>query len=122
MTSDLGSPSSWLAAQRGLPVISGEGDPVGEVLHVLGDTGEDVFDGLVIESSVGSGGARFVDASDVDEFFEGAVQLRLTTGACGSRLRPTENPGSIEAHGDSPPPGHIQRRLRRAWDLLSGRG
>ena len=71
---------------------------------------------------VGSGGARFVDASDVDEFFEGAVQLRLTTGACGSLLRPTENPGSIEAHGDSPPPGHIQRRLRRAWDLLSGRG
>lgn len=122
MTSELGAPSSWLAAQRGLPVVSAEGDDVGEVLHILGDPGEDIFDGLVIESKVGSGGARFVDAEDVDEFFEAGVRLQLTTGACGNLLRPSANPGAIEAHGDTPPPGHIQARLRRAWDLLSGRG
>lgn len=122
MTSDLGAPSSWLAARPGLPVLSGEGDDVGEVLHILGDPGEDIFDGLVIESKVGDGGARFVDAEDVDEFFETGVRLRLTTGACGKLLRPSANPGAIEAHGDTPPPGHVQRHLRRAWDLLSGRG
>lgn len=122
MTSDLGAPSSWLAARRGLPVLSGDGDDVGEVLHVLGDEGKDIFDGLVIESRVGSGGARFVDAEDVGEFFEAGVRLRLTTGACGNLLRPSANPGALEAHGDSPPPGPVQERLRRAWDLLSGRG
>ncbi len=117
---DHGAPSSWLVAHPGLEVVSSDGLDVGSVRHVLGVPEEDIFDGLVIEAR--GGDMRFVDAEDVDEFFEGAVVLRLDGAECEFLPAPQPAPGGLTATGDTPPPGPLQRKLHRAWELISGQG
>lgn len=117
---DHGAPSSWLAALPGLAVVSSDELEVGSLRHVLGAEDADIFDGLVIE--IGPGDARFVDAEDVAEFFEDAVVLRLEAEECAFLPAPQPAPGGLTATGDTPPPGPLQRKLHRAWDLLSGQG
>lgn len=117
---DHGAPSSWLVARPGLEVLASDGPSVGALAHVLGVEEEDIFDGLVIEAV--AGGMRFVDAEDVDEFFEGAVVLRLDAAECEHLPAPQPAPGGLTATGDTPPPGPLQRKLHRAWDLVSGQG
>ncbi|HMS60810.1 MAG TPA: hypothetical protein PKD63_00905 [Solirubrobacteraceae bacterium] len=117
---DHGAPSSWLVASPGLEVVSSDGLDVGSLRHVLGVEEEDIFDGIVIEAR--GGGMRFVDAADVAEFFEGAVVLRLDGAACEHLPAPQPAPGGLKATGDTPPPGPLQRKLHRAWELISGEG
>ena len=117
---DRGAPSSWLAAGPGLEVVASDGAEVGSVAHVLGFPEEDVFDGLVID--VRGGGHGFVDADDVDEFYEQAVVLRLDAAECAHLPEPQPAPGGLTATGDTPPPGPLQRKLHRAWELISGEG
>ena len=45
---DLGDPGSYLTLAEGTPVLTSDGERIGEVAHVLADADEDVFDGLVI--------------------------------------------------------------------------
>lgn len=115
-----GAPSSWLVARPGLQVESSDGLAVGTLRHVLAVEEEDIFDGLVIEAP--GGGMRFADAEDVDEFFEGAVVLRLDGAECEHLPEPQPAPGGLTATGDTPPPGPLQRKLHRAWELVSGQG
>ena len=117
---DRGAPSSWLVADPGLVVLSSDGVEIGSVLHVLGVESEDVFDGLVLKLS--SGRAAFADSEDVAGFYEHAVELQLDAEACEHLPAPQPAPGGLEATGDTPPPGPLQRKLHRAWDLLSGNG
>lgn len=117
---DHGAPSSWLVARPGLEVVSSDGLDVGSLRHVLGVEQEDIFDGIVIEAR--GGGMRFVDAEDVDEFFEAAVLLRLDGAECEHLPAPQPAPGGLTARGDTPPPGPLQRKLHRAWELISGEG
>ena len=117
---DHGAPSSWLAAGPGLEVIASDGVAVGTVRHVLAAPEEDIFDGLVIDLASGRHG--FVDSEDVDEFFEHAVVLRLDGPECEHLPEPQPAPGGLTATGDTPPPGPLQRKLHRAWDLISGNG
>ena len=117
---DRGAPSSWLAAGPGLEVVAADGDVVGTVTHVLAAPEEDIFDGLVI--GLASGRHGFVDSEDVDEFYEHAVVLRLDAADCEQLPEPQPAPGGLTATGDTPPPGPLQRKLHRAWDLISGKG
>ena len=117
---DRGTPSSWLVAGPGLEVIASDGVAVGTVRHVLAAPEEDIFDGLVIDLASGRHG--FVDSEDVDEFYERAVVLRLDGAQCAHLPEPQPAPGGLTATGDTPPPGPLQRKLHRAWDLISGRG
>lgn len=119
---DLGAPASYVTAGRGLPVYSQQNDQIGTLMNVLADEQVDIFDGILVETTIGAGGARFVDAPDVAEFFERGVLLKLSTTACGKLERPEPAPAAVEATGDEPPPGALTRKLQRAWDLLSGRG
>jgi hypothetical protein len=48
-----GDPISYLTLQTGTDVISADGDRVGVVEHVLHDAATDVFDGIVIDTSLG---------------------------------------------------------------------
>ncbi|HET8639844.1 MAG TPA: PRC-barrel domain-containing protein [Solirubrobacterales bacterium] len=119
---DLGAPSSYITLQEGLPVYSSDGKPLGKVEHVLADPEVDVFDGLVIDTSVLPGGRRFVDAPQVDEIYERGVVLALDAAAAEALPEPSANPGALEAG-----PGDMVRedlgdKLRRAWDLISGKG
>jgi hypothetical protein len=48
---------------------------------VIGETREDIFEGLVITRGILSGAARFVDAEQVEQLFERGVLLKLDKAA-----------------------------------------
>jgi hypothetical protein len=85
---------------------------------VLADEREDIFDGIVIEAS---GGHRFVDAPEVEEFFERAVVLRIPASGVAALHEPSANPAVMRHGGEEDSEGHLAHKLRRAWDMVSGR-
>jgi uncharacterized protein YrrD len=119
--SDLGPPTSYLALAEGVPVYSSDGEQVGKVEHVLSVPDDDIFDGIVLDTSVLPGGHRFVDAPEVGQIFEHGVTLKIDAAEAAALPEPSANPGAIEAGpGDMVKGGHD--KLRRAWDLISGKG
>jgi uncharacterized protein YrrD len=118
---DLGSPASYLTLAAGIPVYSRDGQRLGEVEHVLCEPEKDIFDGLVFDASPLPGGHRFVDAPDVDEIYERGVVLTLDAGSAAERLhQPDANPATMSASPDDVTESELERKLRRAWDLISG--
>ena len=121
MSHDLGEPASYLTLGKGARVIASDGEDVGAVEHVLADEDVDVFDGIVFDTQFGPGGWRFADSEQVAEVYERGVVLTVDAEAAKALPEPTENPGALESHGEEDaPPSELQRKLRRAWDLISG--
>ena len=118
---DLGPPTSYLTISEGLPVFSSDGQKVGTIEHVLAEPEEDIFDGIVLDTSVLPGGHRFVDAPEVAACHERGIVLKVDAAEAQALPQPSENPGVLEAGGDEPPPGPLQGKLERAWDLISGK-
>lgn len=122
---DLGQPSSYLSLQPSVPVFSCDGEKVGEVEHVLADPEADIFDGIVLDTSVLPGGHRFVDAPEVEEIFERGVLLKLDRATAERLPEPSGNPATLGLGPDDVAQGDedaLRRKLRRAWDLISGKG
>jgi hypothetical protein len=119
---DLGERSSYLVVAKGVPVYSSDGDELGRVVEVLSDAKDDMFDGIIFDTTSGPGGHRFVDAPEVGEIYERGVILKIDAAEAAKLGKPAKNPGSLEVSPDDvagePPPGF----LRRAWNLLSGKG
>lgn len=118
---DLGAPSSFLVLQTGVPVYSSEGKELGAVEHVLFVAEDDIFDGIVLDTSVLPGGHRFVDAPEVEEIYERGVVLKIDAAAAEALPEPSANPGVLEVGADDMVKGGHDK-LRRAWDLISGKG
>ena len=60
-------------------------------------------------------------APDVDEIYEKGVVLKLDAASAEERLhRPEGNPATMSASPDDVTEGELERKLRRAWDLISG--
>src|ERR687887_2841125 len=118
---DLGPPSSYVALQEGTPVISRDGSELGRVEHVLADVDADIFDGIVLDTSVLPGGHRFVDATQVAELHERGVVLTIDSAAAERLPEPSASPGEIEIGPDDVVPDDLSDKLRRAWDRISGR-
>jgi hypothetical protein len=91
------------------------------VEHVLRDESADIFDGLVIDTQLGPGGHRFVDAAEVAEIRTDAVVLTLSA-ADVERLRdPEPGPGVMEHHGGGHgEPGRAQAAPRLGAHLGQG--
>jgi|SRR5919106_5145304 uncharacterized protein YrrD len=122
---DLGEPSSYLNLGEGAEVYSCDGERVGEVEHVLAAEDADIFDGLVLDTSVLPGGHRFVDAEHVEEIFERGVLLKLDRQEAERLPEPSANPATLELTPDDvaeEDEDALKRKLRRAWDLISGKG
>ena len=123
---DYGAPSSYLELADGTPVYSSDGVKLGEVEHVLAHEDADIFDGIVVGHSVLPGGHRFVDASQVEEIFEGGVVLDLDAAAAERLPEPSANPGALEVTGDDfverEWDDELEAKLKRAWDVISGKG
>jgi uncharacterized protein YrrD len=121
---DLGAPSSYLSLGKGADVYSSDGEKVGKVEHVLAAPDADIFDGIVLDTSVLPGGHRFVDADQVEEIFERGVLLKIDQAAAEQLPEPSENPATMEVSADDVGEGgedRLKRKLRRAWDLISGK-
>jgi uncharacterized protein YrrD len=122
---DYGAPSSYRALAQGTPVYSSDGANLGAVEHVLADEDADIFDGIVIDRSVLPGGHRFADAQLVQEVFERGVVLALDPAGAERLPEPSENPAAMEVGGED----FVERewddeaeaKLKRAWDLISGK-
>jgi uncharacterized protein YrrD len=117
---DLGAPASYLTLTAGVPVYSSDGKQLGVVEHVLAEPEEDIFDGIVFDASPLPGGHRFVDAPEVIEIHEQGVVLGLDATAAEALPEPSANPATMEAHPDDATESDLERKLRRAWDLISG--
>jgi uncharacterized protein YrrD len=70
-------PTSWRAVVYGAPVVSSDGERVGQVHEVLGSDAEDIFHGLRVELA---GGHRdvMVAADDVASLSTGEVRITRT--------------------------------------------
>jgi hypothetical protein len=117
---DLGAPASYLTLEGGAAVLARDGDRIGRVEHVLADPDADIFDGIVLDTSVLPGGHRFVDASQVDEVYERGVMLTLDAEAAQRLPEPSENPATLDAGPEETVPDDLGDKLKRAWDLISG--
>ena len=113
-------PSSYLTLGEGTPVLSSDGERIGEVAHVLADPDADIFDGIVIDASALPGRHRFVDATQVAEIRADAVALTLDAGAAASLPEPSENPATVAAGPEDTVPDQLGDKLRRAWDRIPG--
>src|SRR6476619_2182796 len=121
---DLGEPSSYLALEEGVEVYSSDGEQVGKVEHVLAVPEDDIFDGIVLDTSVLPGGHRFVDAPQVEEIFDRGVMLKIDRAAAEQLPEPSDNPAAMEVGPDDlsdPEESELRKKLGRAWDLLSGK-
>jgi hypothetical protein len=118
---ELGAPGSYMTLAEGTPVYSRDGERLGTVRHVLAETDKDIFDGIVIDASDAPGGHRFVDAPEVESIHEQGVVLSLSTAAARRLPEPGPNPAALSATPDDTTESELERKLRRAWDLISGR-
>jgi hypothetical protein len=103
-------------------VFSSDGRNLGKVEHVLADPEVDVFDGLVLDRTVLPGGHRFVDAAEVAEVYERGVELKIDADTAEGLPEPSANPGEAEVGPDDLVEDRAHDKLRRAWDLISGKG
>ena len=76
----MADPVSWLLIEPGWQVVDADGDEVGRVEEVTGDSGADIFDGLAIASSLFAR-PRYVPAEHVGEIEEGSVRLTVDRAA-----------------------------------------
>ena len=118
---DLGTPGSYLTLAERTPVYSSDGEQLGRVEHVLADPDVDIFDGIVLDTSVLPGGRKFADATQVAEIYERGVVLTLEAAAAECLPEPSANPGEIEIGPDDVVPDQLHDKLRRAWDRISGK-
>jgi uncharacterized protein YrrD len=113
-----GAPRSFLDIEEGVDVLSSDGERVGALAHVLADEQTDIFDGVIVKTS---GSHRFVDAPEVDEFFERAVVLKVPAADVERLPEPRESPAVMQHGGEEDSESPLEQKLRRAWDLISGR-
>ena len=88
---------------------------------MLADDRSDIFDGIVVDTSAGPGGHRFVDAPEVAEFRERAVLLKISAAEAEQLPEPSDNPAVMQHGGEEDAESALTHKLRRAWDLISGR-
>ena len=108
-----------MTLERGTRVVASDGTEVGTVRHVLYDADADIFDGIVIDAE--HGGHRFVDAPYVAAIAERVVTLNIDGAECDRLPRPSENPAEMSADPDDAVEGALHTKLRRAWDMITGR-
>lgn len=119
---DLGAPASYMTLAAGTAVLARDGRELGRVEHVLADVEHDIFDGIVLDTSVLPGGHRFVDASQVGDIHERGVVLKIDAAAAAALPEPSENPATMAAGPEDTVPDDLGDKLRRAWDRLTGSG
>jgi uncharacterized protein YrrD len=120
-----GEPISYLTLEEGTKVLSTDGEEIGKVAHVLADLQNDIFEGIVIDTSSLPGGHVFADATLVDEIRIDGVILSIDAEAATSLPAPSANPAAMRVGPDElvkeGTAEDLRDKLRRAWDVISGK-
>ena len=74
----------------------------------------------MIDTRLGPGGHRFVDAPQVDRLYTRGVVLTLDAEAAEQLPEPAANPATVEVDPDDTAPDDLRDKLTRAWDWISG--
>jgi Uncharacterized protein conserved in bacteria (DUF2171) len=85
-------PVSWLVIEPGWTVVGPDGEDVGRVVEIVGDTGKDIFNGLAVSHGL-LGRTKYVPAERVAEIVEGEVRLDVDA----------DHVGSLDDHEPQPP-------------------
>jgi uncharacterized protein YrrD len=72
-----GDPVSWFLIEPGWKVTDAQGDEIGRVEEVVGDSNADIFNGLAVSTGLLSD-AHYVPSERVKGITEGFVQLDLS--------------------------------------------
>ena len=118
---DLGEQISYLTLGRNVAVYSSDDKQVGRVVRVLREPAVDMFDGIIIDTTSGPGGHKFVDAPEVGEIRERGVVLTIDAAEVERLPKPKANPGSLSVGPSDLVKGGGPGFFRRAWDRLSGK-
>jgi hypothetical protein len=94
---DEGLPIAYQVLDKGVAVLSCDGEQVGTVHHVVSAPEKDIFHGLVI--STPGHGLRFVEAADVESLHERGVDLRIDSAAAQGLPQPG---GGAPVFGEDP--------------------
>jgi hypothetical protein len=70
-------PVSWFLIERGWRVVDSGGQEIGSVDEIVGDSSDDIFNGLAISTSL-LGRPRYVPSEQVGLIIDGRVQLRIS--------------------------------------------
>jgi hypothetical protein len=70
-------PVSWKVAERGWSVVANDGNEVGKLDQVLGDTEADIFDGLAVGAGTVLDRLLYVPSEKVGAIEEGTVHLGI---------------------------------------------
>jgi Uncharacterized protein conserved in bacteria (DUF2171) len=73
----MSDPVSWFLIEPGWKVLDASGDEVGSVDEIVGDSSDDIFNGLSVSTSL-LGRPRYVPSEQVGSITEGRIQLTLT--------------------------------------------
>ncbi len=81
----MANPISYMALQKGTPVVTSDGTELGTVTEVISDDQKDIFSGLEVTSGLLSG-KRFVPADLVASITDDAVELSFTSEEADGKL------------------------------------
>jgi uncharacterized protein YrrD len=95
-----GDPVSWLLIERGWQVVGSDGNELGKVHEVVGDSGKDIFSGLAVSPGL-LRKPRFVPAENVASITEGRIVLDLDEKTFDRLDEHGEVPVSAEIRADT---------------------
>ena len=117
---DLGDPSSYLSLERGTPVFSNDGREVGCVEHVIADETDDIFEGIVLDTSRLPGGHRFVDEEQVARIYDLGGRMNVPVAIGGVVVTPGDAVLCDESGVLVLPPDEAEAEARRRTSGVGG--
>jgi hypothetical protein len=105
-------PVSWFLIEPGWKVVDTGGEEVGSVDEVVGDSSDDIFNGLSVSTSL-LGRPRYVPSEQVGSITEGRIQLTLSKAEVERLGEYEEPPTSAEI---LPAEAGVVRRTEAAVD------
>lgn len=93
----MNDPVSWLLIEKGWDVVGSDGEGLGKVHEVVGDTNKDIFNGLAVTPGL-LRKPRYLPAERVGTITEGRIVVDLDAEAFDR----------LDEHGDVPPSEEIR--------------
>lgn len=91
----MNDPVSWFLIEPGWKVLDANGEEIGSVDEIVGDSSDDIFNGLSVSTSV-LGRPRYVPSEQVGSITEGQIQLTITGDQVDKLTEYEEAPTSAE--------------------------
>jgi len=92
-------PVSWFVIEAGWNVVDAADNEIGKVDSVIGDSAEDIFNGLAVSAGLLER-PRYVPSERVQQITEGEVRLSVTADELERMEEFEEPPASLEIEGD----------------------